>query len=281
MRTVLVTGSAGMIGSRLVEALLLEGYCVIGVDKSTASFNGHYEHHQIDLGNQDLLEELFNKKQIDRVIHLAALAHTPKGNKYPKAMFEYLNVKCAGNVFSVSEKHAVPVLFISTVDVYGFQKGVVDVQTTCHPVTVYGKTKYEAERALIGSKCTYSIYRLSPVYTETIKRDIQKRYYLKYPTWAYQIGNNSFYEVLDVSKAVAEMVAWCQTTPTNDIRIIKNEALLETKICIQEEKKCGRAKHVIRIPKWIALAGYYFLRITGKNKYTFLLSKALFPLKTK
>lgn len=280
VKTVLVTGSAGMIGSRLTEALLAEGYRVIGVDKNSISFKGSYEHFQIDLGDFDSFCSLLNEKEVDRVIHLAALAHTPKGGKYTKKMFEYFNVECSRNVFKASEKFNVPVLFISTVDVYGFQKGIVNPLTICKPVTMYGKTKFLAEQALTQSGCSYTIFRLSPVYTETIKRDIQKRYYLAYPKWAYQIGKNAFYEVLNVNKAVKEMVGWCKETPNKSVRILKDDALLETRECIEKEKEEGRANHIIHIPRWLALFGYYCLRLTGKNRFTYLLNKALFPLRS-
>lgn len=277
---VLVTGSFGMIGCHLVKKLIESEYNVIGVDMKPADNFESYEHHQINLGDVDALEAIFNDKHIDRVIHLAALAHTTGGKKYPKRMYEYLNVECADNVFEVSAKHDVPVLFISTVDVYGFQKDAVTPDSVCKPVTIYGKTKLKAEQLLKKSGCKYSIFRLSPVWTRDIKRDIQKRYYLKYPNWAYQIGDNSFYEVLNIDKAIKEMTNWCSKTCNNDITILKDEQLLETKSCIRKEKECGRAKHVIKVPRWLACFGYGIVRISGKNKYTFLLNKALYPLRS-
>lgn len=277
---VLVTGASGMIGSHLVKKLIESKYNVIGVDMKPADNFESYEHHQIDLGDVNALETLFNEKHIDRVVHLAALAHTIGGKKYPKQMYEHLNVECANNVFKVSAKHGVPVLFISTVDVFGFQKGVVTVDTLCKPVTIYGKTKYKAEQLLKESGCRYSVFRLSPVYTKDIKRDVQKRYYLKYPNWAYQIGKNSFYEVLNIDKAIGEMTNWCSKDCNNDISILKDEQLLETKMCIKKEKESGRAKHVVRVPRWLACFGYGITRISGKNEYTFLLSKALYPLRS-
>ncbi len=278
--TILVTGSAGMIGSNLCQELLRKGYTVIGIDKKPISFEGCYEHCEIDLGNTEDLDKLFHEKKIDRIIHLAALAHTIDGKKYPKKMYEYLNVECANNVFETANKNNVPVLFISTVDVFGFQKGIVSAGTKCCPVTIYGKTKYRAEQLLEESNCSYTIFRFSPVYTPEIKRDIQKRIYLKYPKWAYQIGKNTFYEVLNIDKAISEMIRWCSLKPNNDIRIIKDDELLETKEYISREKALGNAKHVVTLPRWLAIFAYAILRITGKNKYTFLVNKAVYPLRS-
>ena len=278
--TILVTGSAGMIGSNLVKGLIENGFDVIGIDKKPIEFDNHYKHFEVDLGDKEALDTIFSNAKIDRVIHLAALAHTMDGKKYPKSMYEFLNVECANNVFGASAKHNTPVLFISTVDVFGFQKGIVNSETICHPVTIYGKTKLKAEELLKNSGAAYSIFRFSPVYTSEIKRDIQKRYYLKYPKWAYLIGRGSFYEVLSIDNAVREMINWCSSVPSCDIRIIKDKQLLDTRECIKSEKAFGNAKHVLKFPRWFVCFGYYVLRITGKNKYTFLLNKAVHPLKS-
>lgn len=277
---VLVTGSAGMIGSCLVQKLLVCGHKVIGIDNKNIAFNGEYEHICIDLGNNELLEKVFIEKRIERVIHLAALAHSSKGKKYRRSLYEYLNVECSKNVIDLSSKYGIPLLFISTVDVYGFQKSIVNEKTKCVPVTIYGKTKYKAEQYLINSECRYTIFRLSPVYSRDIKRDIQKRYYLKYPNLAYIIGNGTNYEVLNINSAIDEMIKWCYQKVNNEIRILKDVKMLNTKEAIAIEKSLGRANRVLRIPRWVVCFGYYCLRITGKNKYTYLLSKAVNPLRS-
>ena len=278
--TILVTGSAGMIGRHLVKELLGSGHKVVGIDRVDVRFDGDYEHFSIDIGDKKALEGIFSSRAIDRVIHLAALAHTMGGKRYPKSMYEHLNVECANNIFQVSKDNNVPVLFISTVDVFGFQKGIVNKDTICKPVTIYGKTKLEAECLLKDSGVPFDIFRFSPVHTPNQKRDIQKRIYLKYPKWAYQIGRNTEYEVLDVNTAVEEVAKWCLREPTNNITILKDDKLLSTVEYIKNEKALGNAKHVLRIPRWLAVLGYYILRVTGKNKFTFLLNKAIHPLRS-
>ena len=272
---ILVTGASGMIGGHLVTKLEEQSFDVIGVDIK--------EKEKIticDLGDKKAFNEVVKKNKVDRIIHLAALAHTMGGKKYPKEMYYHLNVKCADNVFQVAAENNIPILFISTVDVFGFQKGIVNAQTVCKPVTIYGKTKFEAENRLKNSGAKYTIFRFSPVYTKDIKRDIQKRIYLKYPNWAYQIGKNTQYEVLNIEKAIDEMVKWCGETPKNNIRIIKDENLLNTQEYIKAEKELENAKYVLRFPRWFVQFGYGISRITGKNKYTFLLNKAVHPLRS-
>lgn len=282
-KIVLVTGASGMIGSCLVEKLLSAGMRVVGVDRCEARVtDAEYCHCAVDLGDKTALAEVLEQYKVDRVIHLAALAH--RKNEADLSMERYIrvNVECSKNVFSVAEDKGIPVLFISTVDVFGFTKGYVTVDTEPHPVTNYGKSKLMAEGECKKICTSYSIFRFSPVYTPEIKRDIQKRYYLKAPKVAYLIGKGNEYEVLNIDVATSRMVEWCNLKPDNKVHIIKDEYPLIPAECIRKEKALGNAKYVIHCPRWIALCGYSVLRFfTGKNKYTYLLNKAVYPLKTK
>lgn len=279
--TVLVTGASGMIGKHLVKGLLDKGYSVIGLDRRETEQRSevkNYKAYVIDLADRGALEKIFADNNITHTIHLAALAHTKDEIDLSEAAYRQANVTNAQNVFEAAKD--TNILFISTVDVYGFTKGVVSGETEVHPISIYSKTKAEAEEILKKQGGKFNIYRFSPVYTEEVKRDIQKRFYLKYPNWAYIIGKGSEYEVLNIDKAVSAMVDWVVAETDGKIRIIKDEFRLETAKFIEQERKEGRAKHILRFPRWMVLAGYGALMITGKNKYTYLLNKAVYPLRS-
>ena len=275
---VLVTGAAGMIGSALTSALLDAGYEVVALDRREGT-DSRAINVVADLADKESLLHIVEEQQVDRVIHLAALAHTAGEDDLSYDRYYHVNVTCARNVFEAAQGR--PVLFISTVDVYGFTKGIVSTDTALHPVTDYGKTKALAEESCKEICDAYTIFRLSPVYTKEIKRDIQKRYYLKYPNIAYRIGKGSEYEVLNIDKAISEMVSWCGETTDNRIRIIKDDHLLQTETCIQQEKAEGRAKFVFVVPQWLLNFGFAVLKfVFGENKYTYLINKAVHPLRT-
>lgn len=280
--TILVTGAKGMIGSQLVKGLLEAGHVVIGVDRTgDETCGGNYYHYKADLADKERLRVIADSNKVDRFIHLAALAHTGGETDLSWDRYKHINVDCAKNVFEVAGDR--PVLFISTVDVYGFydDKEPVNGETELHPVSNYGKSKALAEEECKKLK-HYTIFRFSPVYTDTIKRDIQKRYYLKYPNIAYQVGKGTAYEVLNVKRAVAEMVSWCTQETHNEIRIIKDENDLWTPDYIKAEKAEGRAKRVLHFPQWMVNCGYTVLKgILGENEKTYLLNKAVHPLRSK
>ncbi len=280
LQTVLITGASGMVGSATVQGILAAGYRVIGIDRQNACVEDErYTHYVVDLADTQTIRQILADHAVDRVIHLAALAHLVNGKDYTWEEYRHVNVECAANVFEAAGER--PVLFISTVDVYGFVRSVVDGQTAARPISHYATSKALAE-AQCAKLDHYTIFRLSPVYTDTIKRDIQKRYYLKYPHIAYRIGGGTEYEILNINGAVKAMVDWCGETPKNDVRIIKDETRMNTADYIRAEKQQGRAKFVLYIPRWMVAAGYAVLKaLLGENKHTYLLHKAVFPLKSR
>ena len=271
-----------MIGSYVVKGLIDKGHTVVGVDRrvSDSRIDGLTE-VVLDLGSKEDLNRLFEENKIDRAIHLAALAHTAGMKNLTWETYKHINIECAENVFEACAKHNVPVLFISTVDAIGMVKGEITPDVELNPISLYGKSKAMAEGRLKDICSKWNIYRFSPVYTPDVKRDIEKRYYLKYPNWAYRIGKGEQFEVLNVTGAVESMVNWVDKEVDNTIHIIKDPELLDINKLIAEEKAAGRAKHVLVFPRWMVVCGYYCIRLVfGKSNKTYLVFKALWPFRT-
>lgn len=282
---ILVTGSAGMIGSYVVKGLIEKGHTVVGVDRrkneNDNENDNKFRQIVLDLGSKDDVMRLFEENKIDRAIHLAALAHTAGMKNLTWETYKHINIDCAENVFEACVKQDVPVLFISTVDAIGMVKGLITPETELNPISNYGKSKAIAEGRLKEICKDWNIYRFSPVYTPEIKRDIEKRYYLKYPNWAYKIGDGGKFEVLDINGAVSAMVDWVDKEVDNTIHVIKDKELLDINDLIKAEKAQGRAKHVLWFPKWIVKCGYYIVKLVfGKSNKTYLVFKAIWPFRT-
>ncbi len=282
---ILVTGSAGMIGSYVVKGLIEKGHTVIGVDRrendNVNPNDNSLTQVVLDLASKEDVNKVFEENKIDRCIHLAALAHTAGMKNLTWDTYYKINVECAENVFEACAKNNVPVLFISTVDAIGMVKGLIKPDTELNPISNYGKSKALAEGRLKDICKVWNIYRFSPVYTPEVKRDIEKRYYLKYPNWAYKIGKGGQFEVLNVTGAVAAMVDWVDKKVDKTIHVIKDPELLDINDLIKAEKAEGRAKHVLWFPKWMVQCGYYVIKLVfGKSNKTYLVFKALWPFRT-
>lgn len=279
---ILITGSAGMIGSYVVKELIAKGHTIVGLDRRESDWK-HENFIQVvlDLADKKALNDVFENENVDRCIHLAALAHFAGENDLSFERFKFVNVTCAENVFEACAVHSVPVLFISTVDAIGMVKGMITPETELNPISNYGKSKAMAEGRLREICQKWNIYRFSPVYTKTQKRDIEKRYYLKYPNLAYKIGSGEKFEVLEMSGAVKSMVDWIDKEVDNSIHIIKDAELLDVNTLIQREKAEGRAKYVLWLPRWMVVCGFYCVRLLfGRSNITYLVFKALWPFRT-
>lgn len=279
---ILVTGSAGMIGSYVVKDLIAKGHTIVGLDRRESDWRDeNLKQVVLDLADKKALNLLFEQEKLDRCIHLAALAHFAGENDLSFERFKFVNVTCAENVFMSCAGYKVPVLFISTVDAIGMVKGLITPETELNPISNYGKSKAMAEGRLKELCQKWNIYRFSPVYTKTQKRDIEKRYYLKYPNWAYKIGKGEKFEVLEMSGAVKAMVDWVEKDVDNTIHIIKDAELMDVNTLIRREKAEGRARHVLVFPRWMVRCGYYCIKaVFGKSNKTYLVFKALWPFRT-
>src|SRR3990172_8149783 len=122
MKTILVTGAAGFIGSHLSELLVQRGYQVVGLDNlsygslqnlTSILHHSNFRFIQGDVRDTALLEKISDP--IEAFIHLAAFKIPRYGNA-----LETLDVNAKGieNVLKVAQKRECKVLFASTSDVY-------------------------------------------------------------------------------------------------------------------------------------------------------------------
>lgn len=116
MKTILVTGGAGFIGSNFVPYFTEKypEYKVVNLDKLTYAGNldnlkecdamPNYEFVQGDICDEGLIEDLFSRYDIRGVIHFAAESHVDNSIKGPRA---FINTNIVGtfNLLDAARKH--------------------------------------------------------------------------------------------------------------------------------------------------------------------------------
>jgi UDP-glucuronate 4-epimerase len=158
---VLVTGSAGFVGSHVARRLLERGERVVGVDDLNAYYDpslkrarrelllAHpgYVDHELDLADRDGMAALFARHVPRRVVHLGAQAGIRYSVEAPET---YVDSNVVGFLTVLEGCRAVEaehLVFASTSSVYGASTALpFDVgQTTSHPLNLYSATKLANE----------------------------------------------------------------------------------------------------------------------------------------
>ena len=157
----LVTGSAGFIGSHLVDRLLATGNAVVGYDNFSTgqrSFleqalgNANFELVEADLLNQSRLDEAM--RGVDFVWHLAANADVRFGTDHPCRDLEQ-NTIVTSNVLETMRSNSVRnIAFSSTGSIYGEAEVIPTPENCPMPVqtSLYGASKLACE-GLISAYC--------------------------------------------------------------------------------------------------------------------------------
>lgn len=165
MKTCLVTGAAGFVGSHLCDRLLKDGYKVIGVDNLyTGSINNLTEciaHKQFDFQHLDVSDDkffqTFRLTEIDYIFNLACPASPVHYQRDPVYTF-MTNILGAKNVLDLARLTGARVVQASTSEIYG------DPLIHPQPESYYGNVNTLGPRACYdegkrGAETLFSDYR--------------------------------------------------------------------------------------------------------------------------
>jgi len=160
MKTILVTGGAGYIGSHTCVELLNAGYEVVVIDNLSNSDRESLERvkqitskdmafYEGDILDNNILDKIFTENKIDAVIHFAGLKAVGESVEKP---LEYYKVNIAGSVElfkAMSRNNVKRLVFSSSATVYGMNNPSPYVETMPLSATnPYGTTKVIIEGIL-------------------------------------------------------------------------------------------------------------------------------------
>ncbi|MFC1925775.1 GDP-mannose 4,6-dehydratase [Chloroflexota bacterium] len=161
MKTVLVTGGAGFIGSHLIDRLLEAGHHIICLDNFDPYYdpqikrgniehnlkNGSFELIERDIRDKEKSEEVFHTYSIDTIVHLAARAGVRASIENP-ALCQDVNIRGTLNLLELSKEYGIGnFIFGSSSSVYGINTKVPFSETdeVNMPVSPYAASKRAGE----------------------------------------------------------------------------------------------------------------------------------------
>jgi UDP-glucose-4-epimerase GalE len=161
MKSILVTGGAGYIGSHTCKALHNAGYTPVTFDSLVY---GHREavkwgpFIEGDLSDKVLLKKTLADHDIEAVIHFAAYAYVGESMEQPQKYFTNNVVNTLSLLDVMHDAGVGHIVFSSTCATYGLPERVpIDESHPQQPVNPYGESKLFIERALKWYDVAYAM----------------------------------------------------------------------------------------------------------------------------
>lgn len=143
MSGILVTGATGFVGSHLIERAIRAGELPWALARRPRTTDG-VRWLQADLTDPRAVVAAIERAEPERIYHLGAMA-APAACAADPERAEATNVGGTAAVLDGAEATGARVLLVSSAQVYGRVAGTIAEDQALDPVTVYGKTKRDAE----------------------------------------------------------------------------------------------------------------------------------------
>ena len=158
---ILVVGGAGYIGSHMVKQLTLSNHEVVTLDNLSCGYKDAVKYGELvvgDLGNAEVLDQLFNQHKFDAVMHFAAFIEVGESVIDP-AKYYRNNVSNTQVLLDAMVKHGINhFIFSSTAAIFGEpQYTPIDEAHPQRPINPYGRTKLMVEQILEDYDSAYGL----------------------------------------------------------------------------------------------------------------------------
>lgn len=177
MKTVIVTGGAGFIGSAVIRHLINNtDYRIVNLDKLTYAGNleslasvetsPRYSFRQVDICDQQAVETVFSEQQPNAIMHLAAESHVDRSIDGPA---DFIDTNIVGTSVllevarsywsSISDKTAFRFHHVSTDEVFGSlgTTGLFTEQSPYAPNSPYSASKAASDHLVRAWYETYDL----------------------------------------------------------------------------------------------------------------------------
>lgn len=164
---VLITGSNGLLGQKIVKLILEKGQ-----DELIATARGvnrlpypesNYRFDQMDITDQSQVDKVIDKYSPDVVIHTAAMTNVDQCETDREDCWKQ-NVDAVEYLITACERTKSFLLHLSTDFIFDGEDGPYDEEAAANPISYYGDSKLAAEKLLLNSSIKYAIARTVVVY---------------------------------------------------------------------------------------------------------------------
>ena len=159
---ILVLGGAGYIGSHMVDTLLSDGRDVVVVDNlltgHRAAVPAGVPFYEVDIRDKAALREVFEKENIEQVVHFAASSIVPESMADPLKYFDNNTAGMIALLEVMLEFDVKQIVFSSTAATYGIpEENPIKETTLQNPINPYGESKLQMEHIMKWADEAYGL----------------------------------------------------------------------------------------------------------------------------
>lgn len=164
MKKILITGSNGLLGQKLVahytSAASQQKYHLVATSRGENRIKKqqNFTFHTLDVSSLEEVMDTFAQFQPDAVIHTAALTQVDECETQREACW-LQNVKAVENLVKACEKHHTFLLHLSTDFIFDGEAGPYGEEAQPKPISYYGESKLAAEKIVQQAQCPWAIAR--------------------------------------------------------------------------------------------------------------------------
>jgi len=166
MKKILVTGSNGLLGQKLVNKLNERpGIDLIATgrgDNQNSTLEG-YTYIDLDLIHSPKLETCIRDLKPDVIIHSAAMTNVDACEQNPELCHK-VNVESTAVISKICQELNIFMIFVSTDFIFDGTEGPYREEDKPNPLSVYGHSKLEAEKIVQASSHPWAIIRTVLLY---------------------------------------------------------------------------------------------------------------------
>lgn len=164
--TVLITGSNGFLGQKLTDLLSADSrYEVIATSKgeNRNPNQADYTFRQLDILDTASLDNILQQYKPASIIHTAALTSVEACEEHPE-LCQRLNIDVVAQLGRYAALNNSYLVHLSTDFVFDGKNGPYKEHDPTNPLSSYGKSKVDSEKALALTQCKYAVLRTILVY---------------------------------------------------------------------------------------------------------------------
>lgn len=166
MKKILVTGSNGLLGQKLVYKLKARPDVELVATARGANRlldQTGYAFYQLDIENRENVDEVIDAVKPDHIIHTAAMTQVDDC-ELDHAACDRANVDAVQYMVNAAERNNCHFVHISTDFIFNGEEGPYDEEGVADPLSYYGNAKWKGELIVQQSKLKWAVLRTVLVY---------------------------------------------------------------------------------------------------------------------